>query len=66
MGETMVFNEVLDHKARGKGSQSNSSLSHSHSEFSSFHKEGLCWIDSVGRKNNISAKACKEGEVLNS
>ena len=66
MGEPMVCNKVLDHIERGEGSQSNSSLSHSHSEFSSFHKEGLCWLDSVGRKNNISVEACKEGEVLNS
>ena len=61
----MVFNEVLDHKERGEGSQINVSFNILHSKISS-HKEGLCWIDYVGRRNDISAKACKEGEVLNS
>ena len=56
----MVFNEVLDHKARGEGSQINASLSPSHSKISS-HKEGLCWLDYVGKKNDISAEAYKEG-----
>ena len=37
----------------------------SHSKISS-HKEGLCLIDYVGEKDDISAKAYKEGEVLNS
>ena len=61
----MVCNEVLDHKDRGEGSQINASLSPSHSKISS-HKEGLCWLDSGGKKNNISVEACKEGEALNS
>ena len=37
----------------------------SHSEISS-HKEGLGLLDSIGEKDDISAEAYKEGEVLNS
>ena len=55
----------MDHKERGEGSQINASFNLSHSEISS-HKEGLCLLDSVGEKNDISAEAYKEGEVLNS
>ena len=56
---------MLDHKARGEGSQINASFNLSHSEISS-HKEGLRLLDCVGEKDDVSAEAYKEGEVLNS
>ena len=60
-----IYNEELDHKERGEGSQINASLNLSHLEISS-QEEGFCLLDSIGEKNDISAKAYKEGEVLNS
>ena len=63
--KSMVCNEELDCKERGKGSQINASYNLSHSEISS-QEEGLCLLDSIGEKNDISAEAYKEGEVLNS
>ena len=65
MDKSVFCNEALDHKERGEGSQINASFNLSHSEISS-HKEGLGLLDSVGEKDDISAEAYKEGEVLNS
>ena len=65
MKKLVGCNEALYHKERGEGSQINNSFNLSHSEIS-YHEEGLCVLDSAGEKNDISAEAYKEGEVLNS
>ena len=62
MEKSLVCNEELDYKERGKGSQIKSSLNLSHSEMSS-QEEGFCLLDSIGENNDISAEAYKEGEV---
>ena len=62
--KSVVFNEELDYKERGKGSQINASLNISHLEIS--QEEGFCLLDSIGENNDISSKANKEGEFLNS
>ena len=64
VGKSVVCNEELDYKERDKGSQINASY-FSNSEISS-QEERFCLLDSIGEKNDISAKAYKEGEVLNS
>ena len=61
----MVFNEALDHKERGEGSQIIASFNLSHPKISSL-EGGWCVPDSAGGKNDISAEAYKEGKVLNS
>ena len=63
--KSVVCNEELDYKERGKGSQINASFNLSHSEISS-QEEGFCLLDSIGEKNDISVEAFKEGESLNS
>ena len=65
MDRSVVCNKASDYKERGEGSQINTFLKFSHSEISS-HEEGLCVPDSAGEKNDMSAKAYKKGEVLNS
>ena len=64
MEKSVVYNEALDHKERGEVPQIEASLNISLSSISS-QEEGVCLLDSIGEKNDISAEAYKKGEVLN-
>ena len=63
--KSVVCNEELDYKERGKGSQINASLNISQSSISS-QGEGVYLPDYVEEQNDISFEVIEKNEVLNS